>query len=117
MDEIAHTQLYFGEIVIDIFSSESYEYLSPPDFDVNMLCWTGSEYTIWYPVREGDEELHGYHFDIDSIIQRVMSKEAVAMIGEWREGDESEIIERYNKLVSKGWLILNDTEVRNFLGV
>lgn len=79
-EEIAHTELFFGNITIDVFSSAGYEYLSPPDFDVNTLCWTGKEYTIWYPGHysyPSDEEYYGYDFDVESIVDRIMRKEAI----------------------------------------
>ena len=130
-EEIAHTELQYGEIVIDIFSSEGYEYLSPPDFDVNTLCWTeqssanpsktrcwtGKEFTIWYPGHYGepsDDEFYGYPFDVNSIIQRAQRKEAVAMTREWIKGDP-EMWVRLNKLQSKGWTILNLQNAIKFL--
>ena len=115
-EKIAHTHLYLDEIVFDIFSSEGYEYMSPVDFDVNTLCWTGLEYRIWYPVSDTDERDYGYFFDIDSIIERVHNKEAIAMIKEWAGDDLDDMIIRYNKMLLKGWTIINDDEVRELLG-
>ena len=114
-EQIAHTHLHFGAIIIDIFSSEMYEYLSPPDFDVNTLCWTGEEFTIWYPVGDDDEEFYGYPFDVDSIIERALRKEAVAMVGEWVNFDKEYMEERFDKLVLKDWTILNYEQGVNFL--
>lgn len=115
-EKVAHTHLYLGEIVFDIFSSEGYEYMSPIDFDVNALCWTGSSYTIWYPVSDTDEQDYGYFFDVDSIIERALDKEAIAMIKDWVGDDLDDMIIRYNKMISKGWTIINDDEARELLG-
>lgn len=107
--------LKHNDVIVDIFSSEAYEYLSPPDFDVNTLCWTGEEFTIWYPVREGEGELYGYALDVDSIVKRVLRKEALAMVFEWSDFDKDYMPDRFYKLVNKGWKILNYQAAADFL--
>ena len=114
-EHIIHTELDSGTVIIDIFSSEEYEYLSPPDFDVNTLCWTGEKFTIWYPVRDNEEELYKYPLDVDSIKQRALANEAIAMMGEWSDFDKEYMIQRFYKLANKGWSILNYEEASEFL--
>jgi hypothetical protein len=122
-DGIAHYHFYIGEYTFDLFFNEDHSYLSPPDVDVNTLCWTGTEFTTWYIFsvdgekyyRTGfrvdtrsDEEYYAAQFDIDSIIQRAKHTEAVALTREWDPDDYERMRARVMKLVNRGWTILNE---------
>jgi len=115
-DEIAHTHLEYKDIIVDIFSSEMYEYLSPLDYDVNSICWNGKEYVSWYPgnYNISDEEYYGYSFDIDDIIERIHKKQAIVMLNEVHEFDD-DMLQRYEKLINKGWTILNMEQLEDWI--
>lgn len=103
-DKILHTEIHIGNdnIIIDIFScSDEYVYLSPLDFDVNAICWNGKEYKVWVPNLLSNK----YSFKIEDIIQRICQKQAIFIPKKW-EVDENIII-RKEKLINKGWKIIN----------
>ncbi len=112
-ESIAHFHFFVGEYTLDIFSCEDHCYLSPPDADVNTLCWTGSKFVSWFLIGDAvkeNERLYSTLFDINSVIERCRKKEAIALTKEWEfMGKEFgvEMKERVNKLVSRGWKILN----------
>lgn len=112
-ERIAHFNFFIGGYTFDIFSCEDHCYLSPPDVDVNTLCWTGSQFVSWFftnGVGEENQQLYSVPFDVNSIIERCQKKEAIALCKEWKfMGDEfgKEIQERVDKLASRGWTILN----------
>lgn len=99
-----------GAWMLDVFACEDHSYLSPPDTDVNTLCWTGKEFIPWYIFGEKDRNLYGMSFAIEEILARGRRKEAVAMVGEWDSEVEEwteEARERVMKLEEQGWKILN----------
>jgi len=116
-ESIAHFHFFIGEYTFDVFSCEDHCYLSPPDVDVNTLCWTGSEFKSWFftdGVVEENQQLYSVLFDGNSIIERCRKKEAIALSKEWNSFTQElnkEFTEqgrhRVAKLVAKGWKILN----------
>lgn len=106
-DNIAHYNFYIKDKIIDVFSCESYCYLSPPDVDVNTICWNGEEFVTWFEFSLEDEEYYSEYFDVDDIIERCKNKIAIAMTREWISDDNSYMEERLDKLRNKGWNIIN----------
>lgn len=106
---MAHYHFIIGEYTFDIFFNDDHSYLSPPDVDVNTLCWTGKEFTTWFPFSEADDLYYSASFDINSIMDRARKKEAIAMTREWDNPDYyDEMNKRVMKLVNRGWTILNE---------
>lgn len=110
-DKILHYHVYITEqgcsLLIDLFagSDEEHTYLCSPDADANCLCYDGLGFFLWYPVLE---ENYGISMDEHDIIERILRKEAVMLVHEWEEGEAQEVmVTRKNKLVSKGWTLLN----------
>jgi hypothetical protein len=106
-EPLAHIDLTIGEYKFDIFSCEDHTYLSPPDLDVNTLCWTGSELVSWFDYSYFTMP---YSFDLDSIRERCLQKQAIALTEEWDcdlPGFQEEINQRVQKLRDRGWSILN----------
>ncbi len=112
-ESIAHSHFFIGEYILDIFSCTDHCYLSPPDVDVNTLCWTGSKFVSWFLIGDAvkeNEQLYSVLFDINSVVKRCLKKEGIAFTKEWEFiGKEFEVKmkERVNKLVTRGWKILN----------
>jgi uncharacterized protein YkvS len=112
-DLIAHFHFIIGDYMLDVFSCQDHCYLSPPDVDVNTICWNGSNFVSWFltdDVINESQELYSALFDINSVIDRCKKKDAIALTKEWDfMGKEfnDEIKGRVNKLVRNGWNILN----------
>jgi len=96
----AHIELTIGGILFDIFSCEDHCYLSPPDFDVNLLCWTGREFTVWSNYFFEEYDLGS----IEDIIERAKRKEALIIEGEWNLPSKH-LERRIEKLTSKNWKV------------
>lgn len=95
------------DYIIDVFSCEDDCYLSPPDVDVNTICWDGTEFVTWFEYTYEDEQYYSNSFDIDDIIERCKNKEAIALTREWISDDDPTYMkERLDKLRTKGWNIV-----------
>lgn len=114
-DEIAHIDLKTNainwpdmeQVQLDIFVCPGYSYLTAPDADVNTLCWTGQEVVSWFKddFQFVDQDAD---FSLEAIIERCKRKEAVALNSEWLPEYYHEVKERVDKLVKRGWTILNE---------
>lgn len=106
-DTTAHYHFYIQNYIIDVFSCEDYSYLSPPDVDVNTICWDGEDFITWFNYTEEDEEYYSEYFDVDDIIERCKNKKAIAMTREWISDDDNEYMKpRLDKLRNNGWTII-----------
>jgi hypothetical protein len=109
VDIIAHYNFYLYDKIIDVFSCDGYCYLSPPDVDVNTICWNGEEFITWFNFSEDcfSEDFYSESFDIDDMIERCKNKTAIAMTNEWiQDEDNSYMKKRLDKLRDKGWTII-----------
>ncbi|AQN67952.1 hypothetical protein [Saudi moumouvirus] len=105
-DKIYHFIAYIDIYEFDIFSGGKTRcYLSPPDVDVNTLCWDPWGLEPWYYFCDEDEEKYGYKMGIDDIVQRCLNKQAIAIRSEWE--DEKSLDMRLEKLTQNDWTILN----------
>lgn len=98
-DCVCHYLAYIGDYEFDIFSGGDYgvTYLSPPDADVNILCYDGLEYSTWFPLE---------NIDIQDIMKRISEKKALPIYKEWAEDERDHLQDRLQKLLNKGWEIL-----------
>ncbi|AGF85686.1 hypothetical protein QJ854_gp096 [Moumouvirus goulette] len=105
-DKICHFIAYINDYEFDIFSGgDTYCYLSPPDVDVNTLCWDPFGLESWYYFCDEDEEKYGYEMKINDIVQRCQNKQAVAIRSEWE--DDISLDQRLDKITGNGWTLLN----------
>lgn len=85
----------------DICATESREYYSPPECDVNTLCFDGKEIITWFPQMELESKKYGISMSTSDIIQRCKNKEAVIMFHEFCRIDMEH---RISKMRNKGWI-------------
>ncbi|AVL94494.1 hypothetical protein ma108 [Moumouvirus australiensis] len=105
-DKIYHFIAQINDYEFDIFSGgEICCYLSPPDVDVNTLCWDSFGLEPWYYFCNEDEKKYGHKMRVDDIIQRCMNKQAVVIRSEWE--NENDLSIRLDKLIKNDWTLLN----------